>query len=329
MRDLQSRAFDRSATDACVFYDKSHSILQRGFGQLWHLNYQGDILLSYMNTQGFFYYLNGRIIPAEKACIPVTDTGLLRGYGVVDVFTTVHGSPIFIDRHWKRFKNSASVLGLEIPVSESEFKEIVRELIEKNPCEEAVVRALLTGGPISDDGISPGDTPTLMILIEKFTPLPNEFYKSGVKVITREFQRYLPNIKHLDYIELVKLQKHKKEVGALEIVYVKDGILSEASTSNVFIIKDGKVITSKENVLGGVTRGVTIELAEKEFDVEERVVMEEEFLSADEVFLTASNKRIVPVVTIDEHTVGDGLVGPVTKTLMERFEENAEQLAQK
>ena len=166
--------------------------------------------------------------------------------------------------------------------------------------------------------------PTFYILAEEYVSLPAVLYTSGASLITHEHQRFLPEYKTINYITAVQLQKERKEKGAIEILFVSNGLVLEAATSNIFIVKDGVVITPKNNVLMGITRRVTIELAQKIYKVVERDVTTLELFSADEVFITASYKEIVPIVSVDSKVISDGKVGKVTQSLMKLFKEYTE-----
>lgn len=270
-------------------------------------------------------YFNGKIVDLKKAMINPYDLGILRGYGVFDVMRTINGKPFLLEKHYKRLKNSAEKLKLEVPFSEKDFRKIVEKLIQLNNFlnKDATIRTVLTGG------VSPSafliQKPTCYILIERFAALPKEIFKKGAKVITIEYERYLPEAKITNYLEPIRHQAVKEKNGALEIIYVKNGKALEASTSNLFIIKNKsknkKIITPKNNILKGITRGLVINLASEKFHVEERELLEKELRNADEVFLTATNKDIVPVVNIDGKKIGNGKPGEITKNLIAMFDE--------
>lgn len=261
-------------------------------------------------------YLNGTILPTREANISVRDLGFLRGYGVFDVLPVVNGKPFLFEDHWNRLENSAASLGLRIPIVAEEAKATMIDLIARHDYPHMIVRTVLSGGP-SESGFLPEGKETFCIMIEETKPSQESDYEDGVSVIVRRHEREIPESKTTNYIFPISLRKEKSDAGATEILYVKDGVVLEASTSNFFIVKGGTVITPKEKVLGGITRKLVIRLA-KELDipVEERGIAETELSGCDEAFLTASNKQVRPVVRIDDDTVGDGKVGPVSKRLL-------------
>lgn len=261
-------------------------------------------------------------MPLKKAAVSVYDLGVLRGYGVFDVMCTHNGKPFLIEDHWKRFLNSARELNLKVPISLENYKNVIRKLLDKNGYKKSIIRTVLTGGE-SPDGFSHqlGEE-TFFILIEKFIPIPKNIFMEGAKVITLDYCREIPHAKITNYLQSIRRQAEKKKNGALEIIYVNQGKALEASTSNFFIVKNGKIITTNKGILFGITRNKTIDIAKKSgFEVKERDVSVKELFKADEVFLTATNKDIVPVVEIDGKKIGSGKVGEMTKMLMKAFGE--------
>ena len=266
-----------------------------------------------------YCYLNGKILPITEAKVGVYDLGLLRGLGIYEALMTYGKKPFRINDHLARFRRSAAFLGVEIPASDEEITDALRELIEKNGYDESIIRLLLTGGPAFAGIEYAPKMPTFYILVEKFEPLPAQLLEKGCSVTVHEHLRQFPKYKTTNYIQAVLLQKARKEAGALEILYMWKGRALEFATSNLFIVKDGTVITPGKDVLPGITRKVALELAREEFPVEERDVNVEELYAADEMFLTSSFKDIVPVVTVGERVIGGGAPGPVTKKMIELF----------
>lgn len=266
-------------------------------------------------------YFNGKFTDIDNVKINPYDLGFLRGYAVFDVMRTVNGKVFLLKEHWDRFVNSANQLNLKIPVSQDEFQGIVEKLIEDNGLNEINIRTVLTGG-VSNNAFTLEGNETFLVTTEVFRLPHEDVFKNGAKVITEEYKRFIPTAKIASYIAAIRLQDEKNKSGSIEIVYTDKGKVLEASTSNLFIIKDGKIITTNKGVLFGTTRNLVVDLAKKNsFEVEERQVKMDEMLNADEVFLTATNKNIIPVIKIDDREVGNGGVGEITKRLMEIFDE--------
>jgi branched-chain amino acid aminotransferase len=265
-----------------------------------------------------YCYFNGNIVDLNTVIISPNDLGFLRGYGVFDAMRTFKGKPFLLDQHWERLLNSAKELNIEVPISKEEFLNIIESLLKKNNFEDVSIKTVLTGG-FSENGITMNGNPTILIVIDDisiFTPA-KELFKKGAKVITLEFKRFLPKAKTLNYIAAIKEQEKKNEADAQEIIYINNETVLEGATSNIFIVKDNKIITADDNILMGTTRNFVIDLAKKNnFEIEERSVATEELFSADESFITGTYKWVLPITSVDGKKIGSGSVGMVTKKMM-------------
>ncbi|NQU77516.1 aminotransferase class IV [Candidatus Falkowbacteria bacterium] len=272
-----------------------------------------------------YCYLNGKIIPLSKAALSPKDLGILRGYGVFDFLRTYNGKPFLLKEHLARFKNSARILNLKIPISQEKLEAVIKKLIKKNKFKESNTRIVLTGGP-AEDGLTynPKNT-TLYILNWPYHAPPPSFYTKGVKLITHEYQRQTPRAKVLNYAPAIALQEKKKKASAVETLYTQGSDLLEAAMSNFFIFKKDTLITPKDNILFGTTRNFTIKIARGHFKIEQKRVLKKELNFATEAFITSTTTDILPVVRIDNKIVASGKVGKNTKFLMSLFKEYAEK----
>ncbi len=262
-----------------------------------------------------FYFLNGKIVSADKAQIPLRSLAVMRGYGVFDSLRSYNGKLFHFSDHYKRFKRSATLFGLPLQYSQIEIEQILRQLFKKNKCVDAHIRLMLLGGSTAD-GLT-CEEPICAIIIEDIYALPKKYYTDGVKVITCEHQREWSQAKSINYLSAIRIQKQRQRAGALEILYHHQGNILEASTSNFWIVKDGALITAKDKVLHGITRAMVKRFAKQlGLKVVERDVKLSELKTADEAFLSATYKRVVPVVKVDKQKIGNGKVGPVAKQLM-------------
>lgn len=265
-----------------------------------------------------YCYSEGQITEFSKARIALNDLGALRGYGAFDFFRTYNGKPFHLKDHYTRFQNSAKNIGLSVPVSFTEFEKIALDLLKKNKIKDASFRAVLLGGPVENSLVP--NKPTFYILVEEVYEPTKEQLQKGVTLMVHEYLRYIPEAKTTNYVEAVKMQKERIKQKAYEILYVSDGMVLECSTSNIFMIKGKHLITPSKNILKGITRKVIMKIAKKDFIVEERDVEIYELLLADEVFISGTNKKILPVVKIGKKVVGDGKVGEKTKFLQMLWE---------
>ncbi len=267
------------------------------------------------------YYVDGKFLPADRAAIPVNDLAVLRGFGVFDFLRTYGGRPFHLRDHLKRLKHSAGQIGLHCPWSVEALEEIVEQTLLRNHHPEANIRIVVTGGP-SEDFITPGTRPRLIVMVSSLIVMPAEWHAHGIKIITASLERLVPGAKSIDYIPAILALRRAAGENAVEAVYL-DGHnhVLEGTTSNLFMFGDGKFLTPDRGVLSGITRKVVLDLVQSRFPVELRDISKNELLAAREVFLCSSNKEVVPVVKVDEAVIGDGKPGPNTGEVMSMFAE--------
>ena len=267
------------------------------------------------------FYVDGNFVADDKAVISVSDIAILRGFGVFDFMRTYNRRPFYLKEHVDRLLNSAKFIGLEIPYSNDRICQIVNNTIDKNPAlDEANVRIVFTGG-VSSDGVCPEGKGKLIVYITPRHAPPDWWYTKGAKVITQEVERYIPEAKSTSYMNAVIANMRAKREKAIEAIYVDHiGRILEGTTTNVFFFRGDKLITAKDDVLAGITRTVILNhLAKDEFDIELRDVYKTELPYFDEMFISASNKEIVPIVTVDDSPVKPGKPGPNTEKIMQLF----------
>jgi branched-chain amino acid aminotransferase len=274
-----------------------------------------------MSAAPFHAFLNGKIIPLSEAGLPLTDLGILRGYGVGEVVRTYAGQPFHLADHLERMRHSAKQFHLRVPYSDQEISAVISELLRRNfqTGEEATIKLYLTGGH-SDDGLTFNeDTPSFFILVLPLRLPEPELYASGVKVLTVNHQRPHPGVKSLNYQNALFHLPERQNVGAYEVLYHDGGLIREAATSNIFFFLDDCLVTPHRRILPGITRKLVLDLAKEHYTVEERDITLAEALLADEAFLTATNKEVLPVVKLDEAEIGDGKPGKRSRHLLELY----------
>lgn len=255
-----------------------------------------------------------KIISTQLASIHPADIGLTRGYGIFDFFRTVNYKPLFLGDYLDRFIDSAQHTKLPLSYNKEELSKIIHDLVEKNDLKEGGVRMVLSGG-VSDNHFSPADG-KLFIFCEELQLPAEEKFSKGVKLISEEYVRPLPTVKTTNYCQAVFSSLTWKEKNAEDVLYYHKGLISESSRSNIFIVKGGQLSTAKSNILKGITRKNILNLVP---DIEIRDITLEETLAADEVFMSSTTKRLLPVTQIDNHTIGNGKPGELTLSILERF----------
>lgn len=271
----------------------------------------------------YYGYFNGVITPVDQISVGITDLGLLRGYGLFDYFLTYGGQPFRWDMYWDRFQKSAERMFLPLPLTKEETYSVLLDLLARSRQPDVAFRFVMTGG-YAPDSISVV-TPNLFILTETIHPVPEAHYEHGIRLILDDYVREMAEVKSTDYKRVMLLNGPIQKAGAHDVLYHRDGEISELSRSNVFLVVGNRLVTPNRNILYGITRHTILELAKDHFQIEERPVLLSELDDADEVFTTSSNKKVLPIVQIGDRQIGDGKVGPVAKQLLARFREFAGQ----
>jgi branched-chain amino acid aminotransferase len=265
-----------------------------------------------------FAYINTDFVRLEQAFLHVSDLSIQRGYGIFDFLKVEDGHPYFINDYLDRFYHSASVMRLNVPLGRSNLVAVVRELIKRNDVRNSGIKIILTGG-YSADGYQPHEPNLIITQHELVLPSP-ELIENGVSIITQEYVRDIPGVKTINYSMGIWLIEKVKNANAYDVLYVKDGKVSEFPRSNFFIVtKDNVVVTPEKNVLKGVTRKNVIELASSSYRVEVRDLSLGEMWDAQEAFISSTTKRVLPVVKIDNRVIGDGKPGKISRDLLARL----------
>jgi len=273
-------------------------------------------------------YLNNKFVPLDKAKVSVLDGGFLYGDGAFETMRAYNGVVFRPEKHISRLFRSLKALGIRPGASKRKIEKKVRELLKKNRFSgDAYIKVIITrgrrGGLLFARDISRS---FLVIYALKYKAPAKTVYTKGIKVSVsrRGFSRDCPMVEHktLNYLPNILWRRAAKKHGFDDTILLNtDGFISEASTSNVFIVKGKKIYTPslRCGILPGITREEVIRLAKKFLDVSESRISPREAQNADEVFLTNSLAEIVPVVKIGKKPVGKGKPGPLTMELRERF----------
>ncbi len=259
-----------------------------------------------------YYILNGKLVEGKKAVIPVTDHGFLYGDAIYETMRTRNGDVWLFNEHFKRFKDSAKIVGIKIPYKKSEIYEQIIGLIKKNRLKEARIRITLSRGSSGFD-FGPAKNPTFLVEARKLTYPPKELYEKGIPAVTFEIERPMAKIKTTSMLPSILAHRYALKKKAHEAFLIDHrGRVTEGSMSNVFFVKRGKVFTPKKYILEGTVRRLVI----KETRAKQTTIKYRDLSKMDEVFITSTTKGILPVTKINGKKVGDGKVGPVTKKLL-------------
>jgi branched-chain amino acid aminotransferase len=276
-------------------------------------------------------YLDGELLPRDQARVSVFDHGLLYGDGVFEGIR-VYGGRIFrLEAHLDRLERSARAILLDIPLSREELMAAHIETCRANELQDGYLRSVVTRGE-GDLGLDPSkcSRPTIFIIAASIQLYPQELYETGLELVTASTRRNSPNsldpgIKSLNYLNNILAKIECNLAGASEgIMLTQDGMVSECTGDNIFIVRDGVLITPpvEAGILDGITRRAVLECAEAEgIPVQEKLFAITEVYTADECFLTGTAAEIAPVAKVDGRVIGDGKPGDIPRRLMTRFHE--------
>jgi len=270
-------------------------------------------------------YLNGEFLPIEQAKVSVLDRGFIYGDGVYELVPVYHRQPYRMREHLARLNRSCAGIGLANPHDAAAWESIIRDLIARMPFDDQAVYFQVTRGVARRDHAFPaGVAPTVFMMSNPLMLPSAEQVERGVAVITGPDERWLHcDLKTISLLGNVLARQAAVDAGAVESVLFRDGYLTEASASNVLIVKDGLIVAPpKDNlILPGITYDATFDLARKGgLDVAIRPVSREEALGADEMWLSSSSKEVLAVTTVDGRSFAGGMPGPIFRRIYALFQ---------
>ncbi len=269
-------------------------------------------------------YVNGAYLPEEEATISIFDRGFIFGDGIYEVSAVLGGKLVDCEAHLARLERSCGEIGLALPWSKAELVAIHQELIARNGLDEGGIYLQVSRGAADRDFAFPKDAkPTLIMFTQarKLADVPAA--KTGIKVVSTPDLRWARrDIKSVNLLGPVLAKQFAAENGAQEAWLIEDGVVTEGASSTAWIVK-GRTLISRplsNKVLPGITRkAVLVFLAESGFSFEEREFTLAEALDAEEAFITSANSFVMPVTTIDGHSIHNGAPGPATLRLREIY----------
>ena len=265
--------------------------------------------------------INGVLYQKEKAAISVFDHGLLYGDGIYTTMRTYKGKLFLPEEYLARMYQQAKKINLKIIISQQKLLQQIIKTIQVNAFPESRVRVTVTRG-VGTFQSGSAARQTIIIYVVRLEGLPKECYEQGVRIITVNAKRLLPEIKSTSQIttSLAKQQAVKRR--AYDALLVDEqGEVREATIANIFFIKNNILYTPGEKILQGVTRDIILKIAKPAMKIQVCRIKKEQAYLADECFLTNTTKGIIPVTKIDNKKVGRGIVGDATKRLMRCLKE--------
>jgi len=276
-------------------------------------------------------YLNGEFLPLSKARISPLDRGFLFGDGVYEVIP-VYGRHVFrLEDHLRRLDDSLDGIRLPNPHDHRQWTQIMRELVRRTPYEDQSLYLQVTRGAAKRDHAFPKDVAPTIFLMSSALSIPSEeAVDKGVAAAALIDNRWLRcDLKTIALLPNVLLRQLAVDAGAVEAVLLRDGFLTEGAASNIFVVKDGVLLSPPKShlILPGITYDVVLELArEHGIRCEIREVSEAEVRSAQELWLSSSTREVLAITRLDGRPVGDGRPGPLFRRMHALFQELKAQI---
>ena len=271
-------------------------------------------------------FLNGKFLPLEDAKVPVLDRGFIFGDGVYELVPVYSRVPFRLGEHLTRLERSLAQAAIRNPYTREQWRETIFRLVDRQPYDDQGVYFQVTRGVAKRDHAFPHDAePTVFMMSNPLVnPTPEEVERGGAAVSARDNRWLRCDIKSISLIGNVLLRQLSAEAGAAETILFRDGNLTEASASNVFMVKRGLIQAPPKNslILPGITYDVVAELAAAHgLPLEFRPLTEKEVRAADELWVTSSSKEVFAIVSLDGATIGDGRPGPVFRRMYQLYQE--------
>lgn len=269
-------------------------------------------------------YVNGQFLPLEEATVSIEDRGFQFGDGVYEVVRVYGGFPFRLPEHLSRLAQSMQAVSISPFLDHEKWDAIIREGLQRSTYLECKVYIQVTRGVAPRDHLFPEvSNPTLVMTFREMADLPLHLVEEGVAVVTLPDLRWARcSIKSLNLLPNLLAKQEANQAGAFEAILIKDGLVTEGTSSNVVLVKGGALLTPplSDQLLAGVTRQAVLELAKSNgIGVEERAVREEELGQADELFLIGTTIEVLPISTLNGKSVRIKAPGEMTIRLREKF----------
>ena len=266
-----------------------------------------------------YVFINGEIMPSEKAFVLSTDQGLQFGWGVFETVQVYNGKACLFSEHFARMRSSAEKLGISVNTDEITLMRDIEKYIEYLGKGDIVLKIILTKGS--------GESPSIIFTSREISYTEENYNKGfSAKISTIKRNPYSPLVymKTLNYMENILARQEASGAGYDEAIFLNtEGLLCEGSVSNIFFVKDNLLCTPKIScgILPGVIRNLIIDKLSKELGI---TIMEGEFelsclLEADEAFLTNSVMEVMPLTRVEDKKIGNGLPGPLTYEIRKSY----------
>ena len=271
-------------------------------------------------------YFNGRFTTTDEPVLRVEDRGFQFGDALYEVFKFLDNRPVFLADHYRRLERGMRQIEIAAPFTESEFAEIVGELLDRTSFADGIVYVQISRGEGERAHFWPENIAPTVVLYSRSFKFPDAIKKErGIRVVTTADTRWqYCNVKSVNLLGNAIAKKHAQRAGADEAILLADGFVREGASSNFFAVKNGYLVTHPldEHILPGVVRDRVIGLAlASKIRVDERPLREAELFDLDEAFMTSTTQGVMPIVEIDNRVIGNSRRGEITAQLQRRFDD--------
>jgi D-alanine transaminase len=271
-------------------------------------------------------YLNGEFTPIEEARVPVLDRGFIFGDGIYEVVPVYGRQPFRWSQHYARLERSLGRLRIDNPFDADGWRGLVDALIARHPWDDQFIYLQVTRGVARRDHAFPkGVTPTVFGMSSALPLVPAEQLTRGVSAVSLPDERWLNcDIKSTSLLGNVLARQSAIDAGAAECVMYRDGFLTEGSSSNIWVVRDTRVLAPPRDrlILEGIRYGLLQELCESQgLPFEMRPISRAEVESADELMLSSATKEVLAITRLDGRPVGTGEPGPVFARLHAAYQQ--------
>jgi branched-chain amino acid aminotransferase len=279
-------------------------------------------------------YLNGLFIPFHCARVSVTDRGFNYGDGLFETMRSYNGNIFRLDSHLERLYQSLECIYLNVPMTAGEIKNAIGQTLLINGQTECMIRLTISRGEqLSGFNIDSDMAPTVVIIVKPLEDLPREWYEQGIRIslfpaTAQKVGGLARSIKSCNFLNNILVREKANQRNSVEGILIDEkGLITEGTTSNIFIVKNGTLITPaiNENILAGITRQAVLDIASLlNLPVAQQAITQEEIYHAEEVFITNSRIEILPVCRADGRKIGNECPGPITRQLSTEFLKSVE-----
>ncbi|WP_243292282.1 D-amino-acid transaminase [Bacillus sp. FJAT-47783] len=269
-------------------------------------------------------YINGKYVDLNTCVIPIDERGHQFGDGVYEVIRVYDGTPFMLKEHIERLVNSAHAIKLPITCDKKEYEQLIHEAIEKSALSNCDVYLQITRGIAPRNHLFPNTPVSTTMTVKPSKEIDSSLREKGANVMFHADERWAKcYIKSLNLLPNILAKQTAHENGYYEAILYRDEYVTEGTSSNVFIVKDGKIYTTPltENILPGITRMAVKNIAEAfHIPFVEKRMTKDEVKGADEVFMTSTTAEVLPITSIEEHIIGTGKPGSLTTKFYREFQ---------